>query len=441
MTEFTPHSAAQDTIIFSDTRLTVAATGTQFGKSIAGSLWIQRQILSETDPKANFLVMAPTYKIMNQSMVPYFLDVMQGRGTYRKSDALFEMNNGQVVYMRTEKDPDSIVGIPRVRAYWLDEAGKVGLYFWENVQARAASVGAKGLLTTSPYSRNWLYKDIIKPKMAGKLPEITFVKAASWENPYHTLHDPAERARVAQLMDPRRFSMVFGGEWGQMSGLVYDCWDEVENQCPAFELPPGTRFFGGIDWGFTDPFVLKVRAITPDGNHYGISEFYQTGLTLPRQIEIAKQKRALWPIEVFFADPSRPDNIKEFNNQGVPTQKAENSIRVGVDAHYELIKTRRLKYFQDTHKYTVDEIESYHYPEPEDLGPDDESKEQDPVGQNDHALDADRYISIMTKFVGLRTAPKNSEQSMIPVKKVETFEQRVKRLTRLNTNKQTEDFS
>jgi hypothetical protein len=129
--------------------------------------------------------MAPTYKIMQQSMLPYFLSVAKAMeiGTHKSADDLFLLHDGRRVYFRSEHDPDSIVGIPRVRAYWLDEAGKSSLYFHENIQARAASVGAVGLYTTSPYSRNWIYLNYIKPKMQGRLPEIELIRAASWKIP------------------------------------------------------------------------------------------------------------------------------------------------------------------------------------------------------------------------------------------------------------------
>lgn len=44
----------------------------------------------------------------------------------------FRMHGGGTCWFRTETDPDSIVGIPRVRHIWGDEAGKYRLYFWEN---------------------------------------------------------------------------------------------------------------------------------------------------------------------------------------------------------------------------------------------------------------------------------------------------------------------
>lgn len=399
---FRPHSKNQDDIIFSDAPLTVLACGVQYGKTLAGAMWMKRQLHTITDPDANFLITAPTYKILKQSTLPHFKRVMEGYGDYKETDAVFKMHRGGTVYFRTATDPDSIVGIPDIRAIYSDECGKYSLYFWENIQARQSTKNCPVLLTTSPYTLNWLYKDIIKPARAGKRKDVFLVQAATWENPYNSLNDPNTRQLKRQTMDPRRFQMLFGGEFGQMYGLVYDCWSDDENLCEPFEFPVGTKFYGGIDWGYTDPFVFKIRAFTPDGKEYGFSEFYKSMLTLPKQIEVVKRALQVWKVEQIFCGTDQPGSIEEMCRNGIPAVGADTgkgSIRKGIDLHYELIKTRRYKEFVGTCPYSQDERETYHYPEPEDLGPDDDAKEQNPVGASDHALDTDRMITLGTRHV------------------------------------------
>jgi hypothetical protein len=420
-----PHCEKQKKILLSDQELTIAATGTQFGKSRFGALWLKRQIHKNKDPEANYIIAAPTYKILQQSALPYFLHFMRGCGEYRKADSMFEVKKSGIVYFRTETDPDSIVGIPRVRAGWLDEAGKLRLYFWENYNARAASVGAKTLLTTSPYSRNWLYKDFIKPIKSGKKKDVLLIQAASWENPYHSLYDETKREKMRASMDPRRFDMLFGGEWGQMAGLVYDCFDEDQNIVEPFQLPVGTKYYGGVDWGYApDPFVLKVRAITPDNRHYSVSEFVQTRMTISDIVKALKQKSEVFDIKTFYCDPSQPGYIEELNRAGLPAIGADNDIARGVDLQYELIKSRRWKLFKGLNPHTEDELSTYHWPEDVELKPDQSSKEIKPVGQDDHCLDCERYLTISLYRSGQKLVPRVPGE----VKTQETIEDRLKRL-------------
>jgi PBSX family phage terminase large subunit len=436
---FKPHSLKQEELIFSDHELTIGATGTQWGKSQAGSLWMKRKIHLHPQENTNFILGAPTYKIMNQSMVPYFLHVMKDLGNYNKSEGVFELRERRRIYFRTETDPDSIVGIPNVKAGWLDEAGKLRLYFWQNYLARVASKGADTLLTTSPYSLNWLYRSYIKPYLAGEMRELDMllIQAASWENPFHSLFDPENRKKLRAQMDTRRFDMLFGGEWSKYAGLVYDCWDDDRNLIDMIPLPTGTIYYAGVDWGFTDPFVFKVRAVTPDGMHYGVSEFYKTGLTISDQIAVAKQKKSVFGIKTFFCDPSRPDSIEEFCRAGLSAVPAQNDIRLGIDTHYELIKTGRYKEFRGACPNSCDERETYHYPEEKDLKADQNSKDHLPVDQYNHAMDVDRYLTLMTYRARDLASPKVPDET----KKVLTQEQRLDRIRRVRNNSGSETWS
>ena len=158
MNLFECHSRKQSDAIISDHKCTLLCTGIQFGKTTAGAIWMKRLMHKYTKKDDAFIITSPNYKILKQSTLPAFLKYMDGFGEYRAGDAVFEMNSGGVCYMRTATEPDSIVGITNVRGIWGDEAGKYSLYFWENIQARSSFRDCPILLTTSPYSTNWIYK-------------------------------------------------------------------------------------------------------------------------------------------------------------------------------------------------------------------------------------------------------------------------------------------
>jgi hypothetical protein len=400
---------------------------------------------SFTDPDDNFIITSPTFPIISQSTLPPFLRLMEGLGTHDKKLNCFRMYGGGTCWFRTGTEPDSIVGIPKVRAILADEAGKYSLYFWENIQGRADPKAAPIMIVTSPYSLNWLYKEIIRPKLRDPKarPDALLIQAASIENPYFN----KERYHQRELtMDPRRFKMMYGGGWDKVEGLVYDCFDDEENQIAPFALPSGTRFVGGIDWGYTEPFVFKVRAIAPDGMHYGIQEIYRSNMTISDVVRAVQQMVVTWNVSQIYCDPSQPAHIEELNRtfrqQGIKCGAvgANNDIRLGIDRHYELLKTRRLKYFKGTHQYTLDEIDAYHYPAIDDVSADQNLREKKPVMQNDHAMDADRYITISTflgkgrnvPFVAAET-PKDEDQ----FKRIE----RLKRGGRLSGAGRSENWS
>ena len=390
-----------------------------------------------TAPEDNFLITAPTYPIMVQSTLPVFLKLMDGMGKLNQKDGVFKLHSGGNVYLRTESHPDSIIGITNIRHIWGDEAGKYRLYFWENIQARADFKGSGIDLTTSPYSLNWIYKELIKPWKLGNRPDVDYIMAPSWENPYHSLFNPEARALKKQTMDARRFNMLYGGQWDKMEGLVYDCFSEDENVCDPITLPSTTRYVAGVDWGYNpDPFVIKVHALLQDGRRFTVSEFYETGQTPTDMVNIARQKKQVFGITHFYCDPSQPGMIEEFNRNGIPSVPADNDIVRGIGAVYEGYKTRTHKVFRGTCPHSLDEIETYHYPDAQDLKPDQNAKEPKPVDQHNHGMDADRYCVIMTHRSHMKFQPKE------PVKtQEETQRQRIERLKRFKNSGHTESFS
>lgn len=358
-----------------------------------GATWLRRQIHKYSTKDDNYIIAVPSYKILKQSTLPAFERIMGGLGRFYSVDSVYKIKNGPNVYIRSGTQPDSVVGITNVRGIWGDESGKYSLYFWENLQGRASFRDCPIMLTSSPYALNWIYKEIIKPKQKGLRDDITLIQARSDENPYFP-KDEYNRRKLT--MDARRFNMMYGGAWDKAEGLVYDCLDDDYNFIDPFDLSMDVKYYGGIDWGHTDPFVIKIRAVSPFGDQYDISEFYKTRMTVSEMMSVIKRKYETFGISMFYCDPSRPEYITELQSQGIPAIGADNSIQIGIDRHYELLKSRKLKIFRGHCPYTQDEYETYHYAEPQDLKPDQNKNDklQEPVDQGNHCMDADRYLSI-----------------------------------------------
>jgi len=400
MDKFKPHGTKQETVISSKKRMVILACGVQLGKTLAGVVWLMMMLHKHTREDDNFLVCSPTYKILAQSTLPPFLQICGHLGKMDKQNYCFKTHWGSTVWFRTGQNPDSPVGITNVRAILCDEAGLYSRYFWDNIQARASFKSAPIRIVTSPYSLNWLYHDFIRPFRKGDefIRELCdVVQATSKENPYFPDEEYEQRRRT---MDPRRFNMIYGGNFEKADGLVYDCFDQEAHEVPlpADGFDPGTVFYAGIDWGYTDPFVFIVRAITPLGMHYDYMEIYKTQATLKEMIDSVKNiiQASHIDIKMCYADPSRPDYINEFCRAGISTIAATNDIRMGIDKHYELIKTGKYRVVKGNCPHLLDEYELYHYPEPKDLNPDQSQKDELPVGQSDHCMDVVRYLTAAT---------------------------------------------
>jgi hypothetical protein len=300
---FAPHSEKQANFLFSEKRISIAGTGIQWGKTSVGVLRLKMAMHQFTDTEDNFIVTSPTYKILYQSTLPPFLAWNGSIGHYHKKDECFEVYGGGKVWFRTNQNPDSVVGITNVRHILCDEAGLYSRYFWDNIQARSSFMQCPISIVTSPYSLNWLYSDFIRPYHNGDETIknlIHLCQARSNENPYFP---ESEYDLRKQTMEPRRFSMIYGGAFDKPEGLVYDVFDQNKHAIDSKKLPIGTRYFGGIDWGYTDPTVLTVRAVTETGMHYKIDESFKTQQRGFDSLDEAYRLQNLYGIEKWWADP------------------------------------------------------------------------------------------------------------------------------------------
>lgn len=231
------------------------------------------------------------------------------------------------------------------------------------------------------------------------LNEVDLIQATSRDNPYFP---DAEYERKRLSMDPRRFNMIYGGNFERMEGLVYDCFRDETHIVPCETLPEGTIYLAGVDWGYTNPASIIVIGVAPDGFVYLVSEYYKTQQTISQMVEAAHRLKMAYGIERFYCDPSSPANITEFNKARLTAIPANNDIRSGVDALYELMNADKFRVFEGRAPNFLDEVTSYHYPNDQDIHADKDIKERLPVKQYDHALDSCRYVVYALKLTGMK---------------------------------------
>lgn len=388
--------AKQEKAIYSPKRVIIMCAGIQGGKTTSGSVWMRRRVSMKTDSDTNFLITAPTVKIFNQSTEPAFLKMFSGLGKYNKSEHVFEMNRKRRIFLRSLHEPDAIEGMTNVEGIWADELGKCNLKAWTNIEGRSAFRMCPIFGTTTPYALNWLWKDVYKPWAAGKRDDVEFVQFPSIDNP----HFPKkEYERQKALLDPRVFAMKYMGQFERMAGLVYPDLDDAKNFEQPFAPNPRDYFIcAGVDFGFTNPFAVAVRALhRKQPRDYQVGEIYKTGLLLDDITALLRKMQTQLGVEIFYADSEDPRTIADLSARGINiigTKKGPGSLANGIAAHGELIRTREYKIFTGKCSHTEDEYATYHYPE--DKG-DEKNLDENPVKANDHLMNANMYVTVMTK--------------------------------------------
>lgn len=386
----------------SNSKITLCCSGIQGGKSTVGALWALKNSFGWDNGDAA-IIAAPTYKILNQSTLPTWLRYAGRFGHYNKADQEFIFHDGFKAYIRTSTEPDSIEGIQNVRWIWGDEAGKLKYQFWINAEGRAARTNAPLFLTTTPYGLNWLYQSLIKPFKDGERSDIAYFEWLSIDNPSFPKEE-YERQRL--ILDARTFRRKYMGLHERMEGLVYEL--SSDHRMRSISLPPNTRYFASVDWGHSEghEFAISVRGITLDGFQYAVDEFKQAGLDPNQQVEACRAKKSIWNIELFGCDPSRPDMISLLNKTGCRAmgfhegQENYKPLIAGITLHTALLRSGKYRLFEDRVPHMCDEYETYHWPEFQE----DKIAKEEPVKMNDHLMDCERMLTVLTKNIVIRGA-------------------------------------
>ena len=99
----------------------------------------------------------------------------------------------------------------------MDEAGQMKLSAWIALQGRTGLFQAPILITTTPYSNNWLYHEVYKRYLDGN--SDYFVR--QWSSKDNPSYSEDEYARAKSSMTPERGAARYDGQFTGLSGLVY----------------------------------------------------------------------------------------------------------------------------------------------------------------------------------------------------------------------------
>lgn len=180
---------------------------------------------------------------------------------------------------------------------------------------------------------------------------------------------------------------VYGlGQIGNLEGVVFETWNEVET------IPPNAKLLGyGMDFGYTNDPTTLTAIYELNNEYYWDEMIYETGML---NSDIARRCKQLGVNGVIIAESSEPKTIQELKNHGLkiqPAEKGSDSIKFGIHKMQEkpFNVTRRsvnLKTELQKYKWATDR---------------DGKSLNIPVDNFNHSLDGIRYFYITPiKYTG-----------------------------------------
>jgi phage terminase large subunit len=219
-----------------------------------------------------------------------------------------------------------------------------------------------------------------------------------------------------QLSGVRR-ARLRDGIWAAAEGLVYERWDPTTHMIDNTRVPEAWPRYWSIDFGFVHPMVIQFWALSPTDRLVMYREIYRTGRTPDQHAHeimgIVRRPDGTW-IEprprAIICDHDASDRMLIERVTGMKTVPARKSVMTGInlvtsrivtasgDSFPRTIMMPRIQIMRDAlvsmdkslmdrgvPTCTADEITSYVWPDK--TGP-----KEAPVKENDHGMDAMRYM-------------------------------------------------
>ncbi len=383
---------AQATIASDTHRFRVVNCGRRFGKTLL-SVWEMFAIaVAKDDSRVAYI--APTYQAARDiawaELKRITLPVQDSVNESRLEVRVKNKHGGtSFIALRGWESIDTLRG----QAFDFIVLDEVAHYrnFWEHWQEviRPTLTDRKGeaLFISTPKGFNHFY-DLYN--LQTKDSDYKSFHFATYDNP-HIPREEVDKAKIELTED--RFAQEYLADFRKTEGLVYKEFlreRHIYKDTKHYTI----KTIAGVDFGFTNPAAVITIQKDSDGRYFVSDEWYKRGQT---EAAIADFVAAQAFNEV-YADPESASGNEELRRRAVNLRdviKNRDSVRNGINRVRELFKSNRL-FIHESCKNLIWELETYAYPEKKP----DHNEEENPIKENDHALDALRYALMMDAGIG-----------------------------------------
>lgn len=284
--------------------------------------------------------------------------------------------------------------------------GSIWLRGWESVETlrgqRFDFIVIDEVASMKNFWANW--QEIIRPTLTDTKGDVLFISTPKGFNSFYDLygleaqdkdyksfhftsydnpHIPAEEIDKARTeLTEDRFAQEYLADFRKTEGLVYKEFDRQQHIFTGTGPTHRNRILVGIDWGFTNPAAVLDIVEDSDRSYWVMSEWYKAGKTTEEIVEVA----ASYAGNCYYPDPAEPDRIEILKRKRLNVMEVNKDVAAGISSVRNLLKQGKL-HIHSSCVNLINEFETYSYQEKKA----DKNAPEEPVKENDHALDALRY--------------------------------------------------
>jgi len=388
---WTPHPN-QLKLLKDQSRFKVIVCGRRFGKTTyAVNTLIKQALLT---PDGLFWYVAPTYKQAKNiawTMLQRSLRQLPEELVHKvnESELFVEIGNGSRIAIKGADNADSLRGTG-IHGVVMDEYQDTKpSVFDEVIRPMLTDYKGWGIFIGTPKGFNHFYD--LFTTLAPKRNWSTY-RFTSFDNP---LIDPKELEEARKTTPENKFAQEYLADFRKQEGLVYKEFDREKHVYKEAKINSAETILG-VDFGFTNPAAILTILKDKDRHYWVSGEYYKTGRTTAQIIEYCQSQKPT----LVYPDPAEPDRILEMENAGLNCREVIKDVATGIDRLHELFKAGRV-HIHESCTNLIWELETYAYPDTRNINPNalNRNLKEDPIKENDHAVDALRYALYMQEPV------------------------------------------
>jgi len=368
-------------------RFRLISGGTGSGKTIAG-VWEMLSYLLDDNPGSVGYIFEPTYGMVRRNLIPKFqrllglpIEANYAVREFHRTDNRIEFKNESQLWFGGLDQPEMAEGA-EIDFIQVDEARLVRRFeeAWQSILRRLrGSVPGKyhtGAYVTTTPNAPFSFLHAFFENSKTRNPQSKVYRMSIYDNKYLTREQILTIEQSHTGGNAERF--IFGRFANVGAGTIP--FDSTIHELTTVDMKRIKEVIYGVDFGWTNPSAIICVGFDGDGRAYVLDEYYQNRIQPEVLACEAKNMVARWGKGRFYCDRSEPASIEMLRREGLSayadSTKREDGIHE-LSGRFIIAGDGKPRiYIHTSCVNTIQELITY----------------DDQVKENDHAVDALRYV-------------------------------------------------
>ena len=156
------------------------------------------------------------------------------------------------------------------------------------------------------------------------------------------------------------YDRAINGLWVTGDGIVYQDFNKDTMVIDDSKIPDGLEYYCGVDWGFEHPNPIILLGDDKNGTTYVLRDYTKQHKFINYWVEIAQNLQDEFGRNlIFYADSARPDNVNEFQFNGINCINANKNVLPGIECVARKMREGKFKIAASCAQGIMNEIYQY----------------------------------------------------------------------------------